>query len=992
MTSSKVYHCQHNFDAEEQILQNEKNSVNSTNDCKEKRLYSVNNQDTWPLAMEEEQRGSHSKDCYTCKQVSIWKNMKQKLPVKVENTEYNRHQKEKKYLNHYMYKGLSRNENNKCNNIKNILKSNLVKGSEMNEMICNQSVPIYKRLEDQIEETTLPFISDISAEGSFTLHSEIYCTKNKIILKKEDPKYLETGDLPCNLKQYCPNGPLIDSDTNLEQNNESQERDIADPNLQEDTVNFDCFKIYGLELLCRDLYPHNLNSIPVKDGASLLTERITFHTEQNKLPKRKKEQKYAYCNGNVFLRKSDEFSKLWEEKEYMKVKHLFSTMISLEENPDVCSMSLQENNICTTGKMQLLPERYNESLKYVSVGSKMKLRKLTNQNCSGMPVLVRSSKQIEHKKKEKNKCNPLFAREMLKTLYGSIKKNKKYENHNFINTGNITLAEKTTYVFPQYPRTCNIASLEAKQYRNLSEMQKNANFCFAKNSPLLVVDTFEKISLSTDFEELNKITFVTQNSVSDGYSENSMVSKVNSTIKSEHNGTDKLKGLWISPGCSSTDTVNCDSGLLQDGQDADSQYLRTINIHSQNGKNKRKDMKTLFYDSNSENTFHIPSNSKHSGSTVFGTGYYEKNNETIYSHNSVAQECLNEGTEHNYYPRNEEMSIYSSQCSNERAYSKVPNNCVTFTFQTKPEGHFNKSLSFLDNIQHSSFCLWNSKYLNMKPIGQCSAETKEIVFKTNRGSEKNENQIIEQEAILKGKILPNGSSLCKSSENAKTNFTLMNDGCSHNMALMYTPAEDRINNDFELKTQFDLVLEELRMFHEISREQERNPYDEKKNSTQKYVLETSNKPGDITTLIKEDHNNVSQNKAFISSFACAKSVNQNISNENHEFCDGKVVTIKEEKKVPFEYWSSKAAEDSLYSTYEEVKENTQSNSKSSTLWVPAFLPFGVIQERNSNMDKDKGYSLSHGIVRVQPLITCNGPIRIGLSKKAKTKQLHPYLK
>lgn len=39
-----------------------------------------------------------------------------------------------------------------------------------------------------------------------------------------------------------------------------------------------------------------------------------------------------------------------------------------------------------------------------------------------------------------------------------------------------------------------------------------------------------------------------------------------------------------------------------------------------------------------------------------------------------------------------------------------------------------------------------------------------------------------------------------------------------------------------------------------------------------------------------------------------------------------------------------------------------------------------------------GYFLSQEVMRVQPLKTCKGPIRIGLSRKARPKQLHPYLK
>ncbi|XP_057877803.1 RAD51-associated protein 2 [Melospiza georgiana] len=61
-------------------------------------------------------------------------------------------------------------------------------------------------------------------------------------------------------------------------------------------------------------------------------------------------------------------------------------------------------------------------------------------------------------------------------------------------------------------------------------------------------------------------------------------------------------------------------------------------------------------------------------------------------------------------------------------------------------------------------------------------------------------------------------------------------------------------------------------------------------------------------------------------------------------------------------------------------------------WDPAFLPGAFFKEQSYNLQKEGGYFLSRDIIRVQPLKTCKGPIRIGLSRKARPKKLHPYLK
>ncbi|KAH0621960.1 hypothetical protein JD844_023748 [Phrynosoma platyrhinos] len=42
--------------------------------------------------------------------------------------------------------------------------------------------------------------------------------------------------------------------------------------------------------------------------------------------------------------------------------------------------------------------------------------------------------------------------------------------------------------------------------------------------------------------------------------------------------------------------------------------------------------------------------------------------------------------------------------------------------------------------------------------------------------------------------------------------------------------------------------------------------------------------------------------------------------------------------------------------------------------------------------KGKGKCFLDGIIRVQPLQTCHRPLRVGLSRRAKPRQLHPYLK
>ncbi|XP_030102500.1 RAD51-associated protein 2 isoform X2 [Mus musculus] len=84
--------------------------------------------------------------------------------------------------------------------------------------------------------------------------------------------------------------------------------------------------------------------------------------------------------------------------------------------------------------------------------------------------------------------------------------------------------------------------------------------------------------------------------------------------------------------------------------------------------------------------------------------------------------------------------------------------------------------------------------------------------------------------------------------------------------------------------------------------------------------------------------------------------------------------------VPNECWP-RSEERSLHSTPEEDYKKHLPKS-------PTFSPD---EYKNETLLKG-GSHFSHGISRVQPLKTCSRPIRVGLSRRARLKQLHPYLK
>ncbi|XP_023118484.2 uncharacterized protein LOC111563592 [Amphiprion ocellaris] len=183
------------------------------------------------------------------------------------------------------------------------------------------------------------------------------------------------------------------------------------------------------------------------------------------------------------------------------------------------------------------------------------------------------------------------------------------------------------------------------------------------------------------------------------------------------------------------------------------------------------------------------------------------------------------------------------------------------------------------------------------------------------------------------------------------------------------PASDV--SKFEMKEQFDLVLKELNLFFEISRNDfgsdSRPPSPEQ--------------GGEITEPVEV---NASKCKERLSSpeLGHHRDTSSDVADEDGglEICGGdpgvSVVSSDGEQEVP----RSRA----MCKETSVDREPLEMQRKMKT-WSPSFMCFPLLEQ------------LSHGppapARRLEPLKTCTRPIRVGLSKRAKTKHLHrphPY--
>ncbi|GAA6233930.1 RAD51-associated protein 2-like [Lates japonicus] len=180
--------------------------------------------------------------------------------------------------------------------------------------------------------------------------------------------------------------------------------------------------------------------------------------------------------------------------------------------------------------------------------------------------------------------------------------------------------------------------------------------------------------------------------------------------------------------------------------------------------------------------------------------------------------------------------------------------------------------------------------------------------------------------------------------------------------------------EFEMKKQFDLVLKELNLFFDISINDVAS--DGRASSPEQCNDMTEALEGD--TSVCKDH---------LSSSELGRHRDTSLDDTDDSLCGGDPVVCRTtgscdgEQEVPL--GSHMCQETSVY-TSEKHREPREIEQRRK-MWSPSFVcpPF-LDQQSLRPPEQPK---------RLQPLRTCTRPIRVGLSKRAKTKHLHhphPY--
>eukprot|EP00063_Salmo_salar_P086477 XP_014061312.1 PREDICTED: uncharacterized protein LOC106608117 [Salmo salar] len=231
-------------------------------------------------------------------------------------------------------------------------------------------------------------------------------------------------------------------------------------------------------------------------------------------------------------------------------------------------------------------------------------------------------------------------------------------------------------------------------------------------------------------------------------------------------------------------------------------------------------------------------------------------------------------------------------------------------------------------------------------------------------------------------ILFCGTSQCDSPPQAKLP-TLTSDKNIH-------PVSETLDfPEFEIKERFDMVMEELSLYFEISDEAGYQS-SERATSEQCSVRDPGAEEDNTDLITRSTSDHPSSQDAVEDEPRGGTSMGDDdhglktYQAEPETTCTTGGLDCEQE--VPLECChQGTEGEDSMYSSAKHKDHSRgQGADEKCKLWSPAFMFLPCLDQLNQRKPEQPK--------RLEPLKTCTRPIRVGLSKKAKTKQLHPYSK
>nr|XP_005489797.2 RAD51-associated protein 2 isoform X1 [Zonotrichia albicollis] len=619
------------------------------------------------------------------------------------------------------------------------------------------------------------------------------------------------------------------------------------------------------------------------------------------------------------------------------------------------SSSLHKTYCCNITKVQYLIRTSLGYQSYFPADSQPKFEKIHKKSIN-QEISVNTLKQ--EKNKPSIRLNSSFHVQLFKTIPFILYENKKHKTTGYRNgiTSTNKVTNEITYTMKKCLSNSSYRNTDEKECINQKELQMNCHDFLYKKS-FSVFDTYEKIPLATDSEDFDQIPLVKQDSsIKKKLCEGSAV-----TCSKEIQCLPvKSNDVLIPAEQPKATTEEYNSLLLLDGQINKHENCKDLDTCSPHLANEKVD---------NQNTYLFSENLFPSSSNI-----YQSVPLPLDSSSFVNREISEDG-----HCRN------SSSAGKQKASETIPDK-VQYLSGSSPamtdtnlqlQGKETAPLSVQGHEETNETGISEPPTLkHLEYVKEQEERNYEQMHVTN------ENQC---ETVMNNLIMSysedKSETFIAPDEELKMPLSIMNNGCLEDVKDKYLPIENKITHELELKRKFDLVLEELHMFHEISKENVNNLSSLETNLPNTYC--ELNKAEGMDENMARD----SQRKIGISSPICGTTKEKHITDINESSLHEKILIENEDQKVSKECSISRmSSKELLHSPAEGAAY------RNPYAWHPVFLPGAFFKEQSYSLQKEGGYFLSRDIIRVQPLKTCKGPIRIGLSRKARPKKLHPYLK
>lgn len=589
---------------------------------------------------------------------------------------------------------------------------------------------------------------------------------------------------------------------------------------------------------------HFSRTIAKKEDSYVLTTETLFHKQQRKSPKGKCVTQYCLLT-NEGIEIHNPVSMFNSEGKDM-------SLILPDDNFD--SFCLWKTFWCNTKKIQDLT-KIKFRLNYLPSVSQMKIEKLSRK-CSNLHKPVVTLKQKKKQKQIQIYKSSHFIREKLKTLHFVLSANKKFKTRVL----RISFTNEARYFFPKFLRTATKVSIDKKDYCNCRELPRNSCNLATQKCISLIFDTYEKIPLSTDSEELDQIQFTKHvNSNNEICIEDRKVS----SLTNMYRVPDKSNDALLLPGLPPTMVATCSSLLQQGSERNKTEYPKDIDPH-------------IYYLENEYKYVNFPASGINFGNIGF-SGDRQCDTSAFHSGSLLGEDKMKKSGESKCrISLSHHTKIQYEEINSIVQYPAVTNSAVSDnSLYSKTQGEEMTTFSLYEDIQtDSNFGTFNSEPMTMTQNLEYLNEEGEISAKQNYITQKNQKQTEMNGNTAIGLILSHSedeSEICHASgEKLKTHFSIKNNGCLEDVE----DSKRKNITEFELKSKFDLVLEELCVFHEISKENENN-ISKVETNIQEHSFELNN-----SVEMEENFQSISQKKVCISSPICGIIAEENINKQN----------------------------------------------------------------------------------------------------------------